>query len=266
MKHINTDHTFVICAYGESPFLEECVRSLVNQSVPSAILIATSTPSPYIEKIAEKYQIPVFVRDGKSGITQDWNYAYAQAKTSYVTIAHQDDVYLEDYTACVIREIRNAKKPLIAFTDYGEIRNGEVVLNNRLLKFKRLLLFPFRMPWTWKSRWIRRRSLSFGSAICCPSVTFVRERLPKVIFSNRFKAACDWEAWEKISKLEGEFVFCNKVLMYHRIHEGSETTKQLDAHNRRQEEIQMFRKFWPGFIALFLEHWYVRAEKSNQLS
>ena len=26
-------HTFVICAYGDSPFLEECILSLVNQEL-----------------------------------------------------------------------------------------------------------------------------------------------------------------------------------------------------------------------------------------
>lgn len=38
-------HTFAVCAYRESPFLEDCVRSLVRQTVKSRILIATSTPT-----------------------------------------------------------------------------------------------------------------------------------------------------------------------------------------------------------------------------
>ena len=35
-------HTFAVCAYKESPFLEECVRSLVRQTVKSRILIGVS--------------------------------------------------------------------------------------------------------------------------------------------------------------------------------------------------------------------------------
>ena len=38
------DHTFAICAYKESPYLEECIKSLKNQTIKSNILIATSTP------------------------------------------------------------------------------------------------------------------------------------------------------------------------------------------------------------------------------
>ena len=56
-------HTFVICAYKESPFLEECIISLKRQTVPSAIIMITSTPNEYITKLAEKYQIDLFVND-----------------------------------------------------------------------------------------------------------------------------------------------------------------------------------------------------------
>ena len=38
-KDINTNHTFAICAYKESPYLEECIQSLMNQTVKSDILI-----------------------------------------------------------------------------------------------------------------------------------------------------------------------------------------------------------------------------------
>lgn len=61
-------HTFVICAYKESEFLEECILSLKNQSISSEIFIATSTPNKYIEALAEKYNLKVFVNDGPGGI------------------------------------------------------------------------------------------------------------------------------------------------------------------------------------------------------
>ena len=52
------EHTFAVCAYKESPYLEECIESLKGQSVRSNILIATSTPNEYIKNIAEKNNIP----------------------------------------------------------------------------------------------------------------------------------------------------------------------------------------------------------------
>ena len=53
-------HVFSICAYKDSPYLEPLIRSLVSQSVPSHIILCTSTPSPYIDGLAWKYGIQVF--------------------------------------------------------------------------------------------------------------------------------------------------------------------------------------------------------------
>lgn len=60
-------HTFVICAYGESPYLEECICSLLNQKRKSSVLIATSTPNEHIERLAEKYHLQVKVKPGGKG-------------------------------------------------------------------------------------------------------------------------------------------------------------------------------------------------------
>lgn len=56
------NHTYVVCAYGDSPFLSECLDSLNAQSVSSNISIATSTPSKYIEELATKYNCALYVR------------------------------------------------------------------------------------------------------------------------------------------------------------------------------------------------------------
>lgn len=37
-------HTFVVLAYKESSYLEECIKSVLNQKYPSKVVIATSTP------------------------------------------------------------------------------------------------------------------------------------------------------------------------------------------------------------------------------
>ena len=50
-KHFK-NHTFVICAYKESPYLEECIQSLMNQRIKSNVIITTSTPNVYIERLA----------------------------------------------------------------------------------------------------------------------------------------------------------------------------------------------------------------------
>lgn len=264
MNH--NSHIFAICAYGESPYLEECVYSVTHQTQPAGVLIATSTPNEHIERIAQKYNIPVYVNTGESGITQDWNFAYAQADADYVTITHQDDRYGPDYSRIMLWYMQSAKRPLIFFTDYAEIRDREIVGSNRLLRVKRMMLIPMLPRFAWSSIWIRRRVLSMGSPICCPSVTFAKRNLPDTIFLNHFRADEDWEAWERLSKLPGEFMFCRKILTYHRIHKDSETSHILKDNKRTQEDLYMFRKFWPEKIARALAKLYQSSEKSNHLS
>ena len=85
-------HTFVICAYEESEYLEACILSLKNQKSKSRIIMETSTPNAHISSLAEKYDIPLYIKP-HGGITQDWKFGLSKIETQYSTIAQQDDVY-----------------------------------------------------------------------------------------------------------------------------------------------------------------------------
>ena len=117
-----------------------------------------------------------------------------------------------------------------------------------------------------KIRWIRRRVLSFGCSICCPSVTFFAPNLPKVIFDKEYLSDADWQAWEKFSKFGGDFLYCfRQPLMYHRVHEESTTSDIIGNNQRTKEDFEMYCKFWPRFIAKMLIKPYSKSQESNQL-
>lgn len=258
-----SDHTWVVCAYRESPYLEECIRSLQAQTVKSNIVIATSTPCEYITSMAEKYGIEVYVNRGKSGISGDWNYALGIGETELVTIAHQDDVYAPEYTEEMLSYLNQRKEPILYFTNYGELRNGEKVDSNKLLKIKRMLLIPTRLFPGW--RFARRMSLAFGNAICCPSVTYRKSVIGSNPFRDTYKSNLDWELSEELSRRKGSFVYNKKVQMYHRIHEGSTTTEIIGDSLRTKEDFEMMKKFWPEGIARRLSKVYAKSEESNEI-
>lgn len=263
--NLKSKHTFCVCAYKESPYLEECVRSLLRQTAESRILIATSTPNNHIASIAERYGIPLYINDGTRGIVQDWNFAYSKADTPYVTIAHQDDLYFPEYAERVMKRLLSTPKPLIAFSGYCEMRDGRMIASNPLLRIKRLLLLPMRLPALSARRFWKRAILAFGNSICCPSVTFARRRLPKQPFTVGFLSNMDWEAWERLSRADGAFVYEPSLLMCHRIHAESTTSEIIGNRLRTQEDEAMFKKFWrPGF-ARRLSRIYASCEKSNQI-
>ena len=273
------EHTYVICAYQKSPFLEECILSLKNQTVSSIILLATATPDPYLEELCSRYQIEYCVRDGQPGIDADWNYALSLAKTPYVTNAHQDDVYEPDYTEQIMRYAKAAAKgdksriPLILFCNYSELIHGKKEQDRKNLGIKRRLLEPLKKTERQGSVFWKRHVIRFGNAICCPSVTYHMETIlmymkadqKEKLFEEHFRSNLDWETWEWLSKKEGSFVFIPKYMLAHRIHEGSETSATIREHQRGKEDYQMFCKFWPGWIAKVLTAFYGQSEKDNSV-
>ena len=151
------------------------------------------------------------------------------------------------------------------FSDYCEIRNGEKVENNQLLKVKRMLLSPLKVKKFQTSRFIRRRSLAFGCGICCPSVTFAVENLPNPVFTVHFRSCEDWEAWERLSRLKGTFAYDATIQMGHRIHEESETSIIIGDNARSTEDYEMYCRFWPKWIAKILIKLYSKSQQSNNI-
>lgn len=264
-KYGANDHTFVICAYKESEFLEDCIQSVLAQQVRGEVIITTATPNEHIDRLSDKYNIPLFINPDGGEIAKDWNFGIAQAKTELVTLAHQDDIYEPEFLRCVLEQVNYFEKPLIAFTDYGELRDGKKVSQNRLLNIKRIMLFPLRLQLLQKSIFVRRRILSFGSAISCPSVTYVKSNLEIPIFEIGFRGGLDWQAWERISKMKGAFAYCKPLLMYHRIHEESATTEIIADNDRTKEDFEMFCRFWPKWMAKIISSFYQKSQDSNQI-
>lgn len=262
----HSDHTFALCAYGESPYLEECLASLLNQQVKTSVVIATTTPNEHIEKAAARFGVSLYINEGKPSISHDWTCAIEHCKTPLVTIAHQDDVYLPAYAKAMLESMNRAPNPLIFFSDYGELRDGEEADSSKLLGVKRVLLKQIQKKGSVQRRSQKRRLIALGSAICCPSVTYHVPALPKPLFLDDMKCDLDWEAWERYSNVDGSFVYSDQILMRHRIHEDSETTNLIRDNTRSAEDLQMLQKFWPKPIAALINRAYGSSQKSNNLS
>lgn len=259
-----TSHSFVVCAYKESPYLQECVNSLLKQTVRTNIVMATATPNEHIRSIAQKAGIKLYENDAAPGIGSDWNYAVSCAGTPLVTLAHQDDTYMPTYAETMLTQMRSAIRPLIFFSDYGELRDGHFVDNNRLLRVKRKLLKPLvKEGCITDKRHVKRSILRLGNAICCPAVTLNMNQLPRPPFNEEMGSNLDWDAWERFSRLNGEFVYSPEILMHHRIHMASTTSELIGNNTRTAEDLEMLQRFWPDPIAQAINRVYARGQKSN---
>lgn len=267
MKNNNSLHTYVVLAYKESRYLEDCIKSVLEQNYHSNVVVATSTPNEFINSMAKKYDLEVMVNpEPGKGIGYDFDFAVNVGKTKLVTVAHQDDIYDKDYSIKMVEAYMKNPDSLIIFSDYYEIRNDKKVESNTNLKIKRILLTPLRIGLGKQSKFIKRSAIRVGNAICCPAVTFVKDNIPyDDYFACELKCNIDWYAWERLSRQKGAFVLISDKLMGHRVHEESTTTEIIGESVRTQEDLILLEKFWPKKIAAFINNYYKNAEKSNQV-
>lgn len=255
-------HTFAICAYKDSPYLESCIKSLKKQTVSSSIILCTSTPSPYIQGMADKYGIPVFARDGQSDIQADWNFAYHMADSRLVTIAHQDDMYHRQYAATVQNCWKRYPDTSVMTTDAVIVKHGQLQKPDQVEFVKKMLRLPLRVPALNHLTAVKRSALRFGNPIMCPSCTYNKEMLGEPLFQSDYKFALDWDTMTQLAERDGRFICIEKPLLYYRIHEEATTKSCIKDHRREREEADMYRKFWPDFLVKLLMKGYRRAYDS----
>ncbi len=239
-----SDHEFMLLAYGKSPFLADCLASLKSQSVPANIRISTSTPSSYIDRLAERHGVEVVVNPLRSGIGRDWNFALEHASRRYVTLAHQDDIYRPDFLSQTLKLFARRPEAGLCFTSYDQVDDEGRVTWSKLSLVKHALertiigsqehILPARMKWF----------LSFGNPLPCSSVTFDMQQLEGFRFSESFASNLDWEAWLRLCRQQTSFLHASARLIGRRHNDLTETSKLIRDGRRRTEDREMFRRTW----------------------
>lgn len=256
-------HCFIVPAYGESPHLESCLRSLAAQTSRSPVVVTTPTPNAHIVRLATRYRAAVVENPVSKGIGSDWNFALESAPARWVTLAHQDDIYLPCFAERTLRALIRHPDASLVFTDYREFEGTRQRPVSSLLRIKRLLLeLAFLGSDHASSQFFKTNSLRFGCAIPCPSATVDRES--GLRFDTGLKVDLDWDAWLRLAQRPGTFVYLREPLMQHRVHQGSETTSAIETGCRKSEDAMMFRRIWPRPIADMLASAYRASYRSNR--
>ena len=234
-------HTFVILAYNISDDLEECIKSVINQSKKSNIVIATSTPNDYIIDLASEYSLGVMVNKSKSNKGRDYNFAINSFDTPLVTIAHQDDLYDRNYTKEVLKAYKKNKKATIIFTDNYEIHNDKKIKKSKKLFWKRYYLFPLRFSFFQDKKFFKLRSLRRDKFICTSSITFIKENIDGDIFPTNLKYDNDWQGLIDLARKDTRFVYLKKKLVGYRVEE-KENNK-----TKNKEDLKILKSMYPNW-------------------
>ena len=235
------NHTFVILAYNISDDLEECIKSVINQSIKSNIVIATSTPNDYIFDLASEYSLGVMVNKEKSNKGRDYNFAIKSFDTELVTIAHQDDLYDRNYTKEIINCYKNNKDATIIFTDNYEIHGDKKIKKSKKLFWKRYFLLPLSFKLFQKIKFFKLRSLRREKFICTSSITFVKKNISEDIFPINLKYDNDWQGLIDLARKNTKFVYLKKGLVGYRVEEKRINKKRI------MEDEKILQSMYPNW-------------------
>ena len=247
---------------GLPPIWSPVLKSLRAQTEPSKIILCTSTPSPFLEKMGERYGIPLYVREGESNIKDDWNFAWEMAEGDFVTLAHQDDLYHKNYT----KELRAAVErfpDLTVFTsDYVIIKGKKLIEADRMLWVKRFLRLPLRIPALGHLSWVKDPSPDVWKSHLLPGHHLLQKAaggashplgLPVCLRLGEY-AAAGQKARAAGSVWSGHFYTTGFTT-------GAATKACMRDHRREREEQEMFERFWPRPLVELLMKGYRTAYK-----
>lgn len=250
-------HAFVVPAYGESPYLEACLDSLMAQRAPRRIVVTTSTPNARVAAACGSRDIDLIVHAPNRGIGPDWNFALDTAPTGLVTLAHQDDVYERDYaTRIQAMHLRHPGAGILFCESHERDPAGRKRPLSRALAVKRFLARTAFLGTESVQGGIRLRVLlGLGNAIACPAVTINRVVLGSFRFREDLRTNMDWFAWLEASR-RAPLCYVPDALVGHRVHDESETSRCIEDGSRHQEDEMVFREFWPAPAASLLSRVY----------
>ncbi len=253
------EHTFAVTAYGDSPYLESCLKSLIGQSVQSNIIICTSTPGDYIRMMAEKYDIQLFVREGEHGIGYDWNFAYEHADSRLVTIAHQDDIYHHDYVRTLMETKEKYPDMSVFMTSSVSIKNGKLVEYGSIELIKKLLRTPLRIRELNHIPSVKRAVISWGNPVICPSCSYDKKLCGENIFDTKYRFVLDWDALYRLASGPGRWICVERPLIMYRVHKDAATGQAIRDKTREQEEAEMFNRMHSESVSELIMGFYKKS-------
>ncbi|MCL1553071.1 glycosyltransferase family A protein [Xanthomonas nasturtii] len=250
-------HSFVVLVYGQSPHLADCLRSLAAQTLPSPVIISTSTPFEELSAVAGLFGARLHVHGPNLGIGRDWNAALDVADTDLVTLVHQDDLYAPGFAAETLDAFAQRNVAAFAFCDSNEVRGDG---SRRQLPFNHWIKQILVTIATWPGHVVhgglrRRLLLGFGNPVICASVTLNRRQWQTFRFREDLRTNMDWMAWLQLSE-QHTIVRVGKRLVTRRVHAQSATSQCLADGARLVEDRLVLGKLWPAPVAALILYFY----------
>lgn len=204
-------------------FLKQCLESLINQTFNDFEIIlvdnnCTDSSNVIAKKYVKKLNLKI-ITCSKDGVGPALNRGLKKCRGEYICRLDSDDIAHPSRLEFQVNYLQKNKSISILSSDsYLLNKKGQVIGNKT----------------TFSSNWIIKFLLNFYNPISHPSCLIVKKDLCQVGgYSSSNKIVDDYDLWLRFKNSKYKFHNQNKYLVYYRIHEKSETTKNKNTFLQR---------------------------------
>jgi len=222
-------------SFNQAPFLEECIKSVLNQDYPNIeyIIIDGGSTDGSID-IIKKYndKLTYWISEPDNGQSHAINKGFKKATGDIVAWLNSDDLYFPDAVSTAVTRFEENRDLTLFYGNCVFIdKNGSYIRYFTEIE-------PYNQD----------RLLNFSDYIMQPTTFFSREKLVEVGYLDEsFHYVMDWDLWCKLCKI-GQVFYEDKLIAANRDYE---TTKTNTGGIDRLKEIYTLQKkhkthFWPN--------------------
>jgi glycosyltransferase involved in cell wall biosynthesis len=233
--------TIVIPAYGESPYLERCISSIVDSQDPSVqiVVIDDASPTTFVQIVAEKYFPRIsYLRNEKNlGIANNFNKALSSANSLFVQIVGQDDLIMDSMVK-VIQSADNLSEKCFAIHPAVTSVNGLGNPSFGMYEVFKSIIKPDSGR-AYSGENLRKRLL-LGNWTYFPSIIWNKKLLPEAPFSHELNYCMDLELLLRMCATDSFFFLSDKKGFIYRRHRES-VSMGAEPRKRFVEEMNVIR-------------------------
>jgi glycosyltransferase involved in cell wall biosynthesis len=234
--------TVAIPIHNGARYLAETVRSLLDQSERGFRLVciddASTDDSVAVASSFTDPRMEIIVAGDHASLAANWNRALDVARTPYIVIAHQDDIYERDFLATMIRLIEKHPRAFAAHCKTTSIDASGRVVRLPAARYKETF-WPAADPYE-REPAAEIEVLSCGNYVVAPSVMLRMAAVRQIgDFDTSLQFVTDWQYWLRGLRAGFTLAGAHSRLVRFRRHPWTATRLSELSLRRYEEEIAL---------------------------
>ena len=220
--------SILLPTYNSQKYLEQCLKSIVNQSYKNIELIivdnkSTDNTLKIIDTFSQKLNIFVYQYEANN-LSKALNYGISKSNGIYIARLDSDDIINKHR---IIKQVKSL------------INNNELIfIGTNALRFFNFLYVckPFNLFYTNTDL---KLNLLFQSSFIHPSIMFNKNNLKRVgkyVYNEKMNECEDYELWSRLID-KSSFKNLSYYGIFYRVHQNSASIKKKDKLNSYFTEV-----------------------------